>query len=339
MPFIKEILKHKSLSIVGIAKNTGKTECLNYVLRRLSSEKKNIAITSIGIDGEGLDQVTLTPKPDITLFPGMLFSTSEIHYKSRKIISELLDITQESSALGRIVTAKALSQGKILLSGPSSGDSLKRWMNGLERFNIDLTIIDGALSRLSSASPAISEAMILATGAAYSANINTLVQRTAFVINLIKLPQASKEDIARFSDKNNGMWILNSDGTLTNTDIKSSLLVSEFSANFTENIASIYIAGALTENMLKTIIQQKKNKPITLIVRDFTKIFIEKATYYHFLKSGGEIRTLQRSEIMAICVNPTSPNGYNLDSQQVIDKLSETLHLPVYDIVKNNYAI
>ena len=35
MPFIEDILKHKSLSIVGLEKNTGKTECLNYVLSRL----------------------------------------------------------------------------------------------------------------------------------------------------------------------------------------------------------------------------------------------------------------------------------------------------------------
>ena len=35
MPFIKEILKYDSLSIVGLEKNVGKTECLNYILSRL----------------------------------------------------------------------------------------------------------------------------------------------------------------------------------------------------------------------------------------------------------------------------------------------------------------
>ena len=29
MPFVNDILKHRSLSIVGLEKNTGKTVCLN----------------------------------------------------------------------------------------------------------------------------------------------------------------------------------------------------------------------------------------------------------------------------------------------------------------------
>ena len=58
MPFIKEILNYESLSIVGLEKNVGKTECLNYILYRLPLEKIKVAVTSIGIDGENKDQVT-----------------------------------------------------------------------------------------------------------------------------------------------------------------------------------------------------------------------------------------------------------------------------------------
>ena len=52
MPFISELLKYKSCSIVGLEKNTGKTECFNYVLQRLMPHEKRIAVSSIGIDGE-----------------------------------------------------------------------------------------------------------------------------------------------------------------------------------------------------------------------------------------------------------------------------------------------
>ena len=67
MPFINEILKYDSLSIVGLEKNVGKTECLNYILSRLPLDAKSIAVTSIGIDGENKDQVTATKKPEIYL--------------------------------------------------------------------------------------------------------------------------------------------------------------------------------------------------------------------------------------------------------------------------------
>mgnify|MGYP006352224553 CR=1 FL=1 len=52
MPFVSDIVKYDSLSIVGLEKNTGKTEALNYILRRLPSTGAKLAVTSIGIDGE-----------------------------------------------------------------------------------------------------------------------------------------------------------------------------------------------------------------------------------------------------------------------------------------------
>ena len=66
MTFIDDILNYDSLSIVGLQKNTGKTVSLNYVLDRLPVERKRIAVTSIGIDGETTDQVTRSARPRCT---------------------------------------------------------------------------------------------------------------------------------------------------------------------------------------------------------------------------------------------------------------------------------
>ena len=63
MPFIADLQKYKSLSIVGMDKNTGKTVCLNYVLSRLKDLGVKTAVTSIGIDGERVDQVFGSHKP------------------------------------------------------------------------------------------------------------------------------------------------------------------------------------------------------------------------------------------------------------------------------------
>ena len=95
MPFINEILKYDTLSIVGLEKNVGKTECLNYILRRLPLQEKKVAVTSIGIDGENKDQVTSTKKPEIYLREGMFLSTAETHYRERRLVSELVEITNE----------------------------------------------------------------------------------------------------------------------------------------------------------------------------------------------------------------------------------------------------
>ena len=172
--------------MVGLAKNTGKTVTLNYLLRHLPSDVR-VGVTSIGLDGESRDQVVGTEKPEIMLRAGSVFATTEKHYRERRLVAELLDVSDIPTALGRLVTARTLIEGKVIVAGPGSTEQLKRWMRTVEK-EVDLILVDGALSRMSLASPTVSEGMILATGAAYSANIDTLVRKTAYVVHLINLP-------------------------------------------------------------------------------------------------------------------------------------------------------
>lgn len=314
MPFIDAILDYKSLSIVGLEKNSGKTESLNFILRRLPIDVKCVCVTSIGLDGERVDQVVGSAKPEIRLPKGVLFATSEKHYKSRKLVSELLDISDESTSLGRVVTARVVTEGKVLLSGPSSTASLKRWMDFLDRFGVDLTIVDGALSRMSLASPAITQAMILSTGAALSSNISTLVNQTAFVVEMINLPLFTADP---------------------NEFIKVSSL-SHNSSSMELKGGKYMITGALTDGFLRRLILNSE-KGAEVVVKDFTRIFISPQVYRSFISIGGSLTVEQKSKLIAISVNPTAPTGFVLDSDRLCERLSKAVNLPVYDIVKNRY--
>lgn len=344
MPFIAELIKYKSCSIVGLEKNTGKTECFNYVMQRLPLDKIRVAVSSIGIDGETTDQVTKTAKPEIFLREGVYFGTSEKHYLTKLLTSELLEISDENTSLGNIVIGKALTPGKLLLSGPSSTNGLRRWMNEMRKYDIDLTIIDGALSRLSLASPAVSESMILATGAAYSANINTLVQKTAFVVQMINLELTSQENYDTFIDINNGVWAIDEgtgnreQGTGNEVNLVDLKVASSLSININtdglKKCKTLYVSGALTDNFVNHIRQNKIFNETEIIVRDFTKIFLTPMTYNTFVNGKRKITVLQKSKLIAVCVNPTSPNGIVLDSEKLCKTLSEAISLPVYDLKK-----
>ena len=339
MPFIAELIKYKSCSIVGLEKNTGKTECFNYVMQRLPLDKVRVAVSSIGIDGETTDQVTKTAKPEIFLREGIYFGTSEKHYLTKLLTSELLEISDENTSLGNIVIGKALTPGKLLLSGPSSTNGLRRWMNEMQKYDIDLTIIDGALSRLSLASPAVSESMILATGAAYSANINTLVQKTAFVVQMINLELTSQENHDTFININNGVWAIDAENDF---DIEKRLVDLKGASSLSINIntdglkkcKTLYVSGALTDNFVNHIRQNKIFNETEIVVRDFTKIFLTPMTYNTFVNNKRKITVLQKSKLIAVCVNPTSPNGIVLDSEKLCKTLSEAINLPVYDLKK-----
>ena len=314
MPFVGEILKHRSVSIVGLAKNAGKTECLNYIIKRLPLDYFTVAVTSIGIDGETTDQVTGTAKPEITVREGMFFATSEKHFRQKRPLSELYDVGDEDTALGRVVTARALQEGKVLLSGPSGAEALKRWMRSLKDFGIDLVLVDGALSRLSTASPAVSEAMVLSTGAAVSANIRDLVSKTAYVVELIRLPLYTGPDPA--------------------------LRVSSFSsldADAMKGNRAIEVEGALTDRLLQLVKNGLGEGEIDLVVGDFTKVFCSQELYRAFIRRGGRISVRLKSQLLAVCVNPVAPNGIVLDSDILCKELASRINMPVYDIVKNEY--
>ena len=335
LPFIDEILKCDSLSIVGLEKNTGKTECLKYVLDHLPVESRRIAVTSIGIDGETVDQVTRTQKPEISLREGMYFGTSEMHYRQRRLVAELIDVSDETTSLGRVVTARAITGGKILLSGPSSASSLKRWMGQMRQLGIDLVIIDGALSRLSSASPAVSQSMILATGAAYSANISTLVQKTAHVVDLVNMELTGADNIKQLAPIDKGVWFIDDEGALHDLNALTSLS-QEIHFDGVEHCSTLYVAGALVGTFLEKVRQNKKLRQVEIVVRDFTKVFVTPQQFKLFIKGGGRISVLQKSKLIAVTVNPTSPSGFVLDSDTLCARLSEAIGLPVYDLLKNN---
>jgi len=266
MTFIDDILNYDSLSIVGLQKNTGKTVSLNYVLDRLPVERKRIAVTSIGIDGETTDQVTRTQKPEIYLRQGMYFGTSEMHYRQKRIVSELIDVSDENTSLG---------------------------MKDMHRVGIELVIIDGALSRMSLASPAVSQSMILATGAAYSTNMNTLVQQTAFVVDLIKIPLTEEANLNLLMPIEKGVWYIDDEGALHELSNISSLS-QDFRFEGMDRCKTLYVAGALVDGFLEKVRKNPKLKTTELVVRDFTKIFVSPQQYRMFLKTGGTLRVLQK---------------------------------------------
>ena len=346
MPFIEEILKYKSLSIVGLEKNTGKTECLSYILRRLESSGKRLALTSIGVDGEKTDIVTGTSKPEPDLYESLIFITSEKHYKRKRIDAEILDISERRTALGRLVTARALSKGKVMLSGPADTIWLKKVINSVKEYNVDITIVDGALSRLSPGSPAVTESMILNTGAAVSASIPKLVSHTRFVYDLINIPvfellgdncagtQEKETLLNQMLTLTSGIYAVGENGELNDLLIPSVFLLKDYEDKLFSKGNTIYVTGAVSDRMLDFLRMQKKQKETVLIIRDFTRLFVKPETYRAFINSGHKIRVLLSTRLLAICVNPVSPEGYILNSEELCKRLTESLHIPVYDIKK-----
>jgi hypothetical protein len=330
MNLIEDILSCSSVSVVGLEKNTGKTESLNWILGQLNERRICIGVTSIGIDGESVDQIYMTHKPEIELFTGTLFTTSESHYLTRRLGSEVVAMPEIHTSLGRLVVGRVAESGKVILSGPPDTTATREVIELMRDLGARTVLVDGALGRRSTASPAVTDGMVLATGAAVSANLSTLVRKTLYVCKQISLPQWRG---VNFDENIRGARFLNSStGDIMNPEIDSAVALKMIDREWFEKCDTLYVAGAVTDGIMERFTQFSKGRGFKLVIPDFTRLFVDQQVMDRFESSGGEIYVLQRPRLLAVTVNPTSPSGYTLDSDRVIEQLSAKLDCEVLNV-------
>ncbi len=344
--FFDDISRYGSVAVVGTAKNVGKTFCLQHILTHYRNRAQALAVTSIGVDGENADVFYKTPKPELTFYPGTLVQTSETHYRQRHLTADILHLSRTSTALGRLVTARVQVPGKLILSGPSDTEGLKAFIAYAHAAGHSTALIDGALSRMSLASSAVAQAMILCTGAALSKSLDKVVQDAVFRHELMQIPLVGPNDlpagaaaapvtVALLDGIRQGVWGLSQAGGLVDLGLRSTLagrLPEALTATAAAAPDTLFVAGMLSDRFLQALCACKK--PVRLIVSDFTKIFVQPVTYRQFLKKGGSLRVLHRTELLAVCANPCAPEGYAFDSARLCDALSAALHREVYDVAR-----
>lgn len=320
----------KSIALVGLEKNTGKTETLNYILKNLD---KRVGVTSIGFDGEIRDQLTFLSKPQIRIKKGTIFATAEKTYYQKKFSSDILSIENTlRTPIGKVIIANALEDGEIILAGPQKTKDLKYLIRKMENFGADIVLIDGALSRLSSASPSISETMILATGGSLSLNIDTIVKKTKFITDLIML---EKEENDKLANLPNGIYSIKD--KIIKLPIKSLMGLEEmekFQDIFEEFGKKLYISGALSETFINFLCKKNYIEEIEIIVQDFTKIFVNPETFSVFTHKGGKIKVLQKPKLLAVTINPFSPYGYEINTDILKNRLEDKINVPIINIRK-----
>ncbi|MDR0790189.1 MAG: hypothetical protein LBO06_05300 [Bacteroidales bacterium] len=327
---IKDILSHKSISFVGMEKNTGKTEALNFVLRSLSASSLRIAITSVGLDGEKQDYIFSTSKPEITIYPKTTFVTAENLYRTRQITSSIKDISLQMTALGRLITATAITKGRVILAGPSNTSSLRQLIATLLEDN-DICLIDGALSRLSVGSPSVTDAMVLSTGAAVSMNMETVVSKTEFVYRMTQLEAINEPLRSRLNSIQSGIYAIDGNNPVA-LSIPSLLVLEKYKDILFSCGNRLFISGILTNSLLSFLLTQRDISSIELIISDFTKIFSSIQLTYSFLQRGGNLRVVTPTNLIGITINPVAPTGFRFDATRLQNAIAERVSVPVFNV-------
>ncbi len=336
-----ELNKFKVVSIIGLSKNVSKTTTLNHIIK-FSKDKLTLGLTSIGRDGEKYDAITQLPKPRIMVESGTVIATASQSLKNSQIKSELLKATGIHTPIGEVLIVRSLDKGLVEIAGPSTNSEVKTVCDDLLETGCDLVLIDGAFDRRSYASPLISQATILSTGASVSRNMQEVIEITNHAFNLLTINNEKNADIIRLANNiisKKKIGIINCDFTVKILDLLTALdSVEEILTQLDTNSKYLVINGAITDKFLEKLMKKSEiYKNIELLIPDTTKLFLSKGTFEKYSKKGGIIKVLKKIKIIMITINPTSPLGYEFNKPKFLNELKQGLTVPIYDLGPSEY--
>lgn len=344
------------LSLIGLSKNVGKTTTTNHLLETLISEKlyraEELALTSLGLDGEATDALTGLPKPRYVPQAGLLVATTADFLRQAESEGALIERLQQlpgRTALGPVILARVLRPGRIIIAGPTLLRDLRSSLDRLQALGARLGIIDGAVNRLGAAAPGITDACILCTGTSAAVTPELVARRTADVLARISSRQTQWLDAYRKHFSQAHLYMFTTDNDHDAPEIFSDVTEPANEARWiaahmqTRQNPVFVLHGAFTEELSRALLTHLPTvNPFShgeLIVEDGTKIFCHSVVLHRLSARGLDIRVANSIRVLALTINPYTPE-YTCSPQQLIDALAKELPSPcppIIDVVSGCY--
>jgi hypothetical protein len=334
----------RRVALVGLAKNTGKTVALGAILSELSSEGRSVGVTSVGRDGEEHDVIdSRIEKPPIHLRAGSLVASTDSLLRAAAVPFELLAQTAIRTPLGTVQIVRLLEAAAIEVAGPSAAQDVRAVSDAMLELGAEQVLIDGAIDRRAASSPAVSDGIVMSTGAALSDDIEEVVSQTRAAVDLVNLPEVV--------DPQPGELLrANADGLLIDRLGEQVKLPRGFALSATEQEIGqllrehpqprrLLIAGALCEPLLEGLAKALRGAPLDVVVADTTKVFLTRRPLGWYRRHALNIQALQRVNLIAITVNPLAPGAHRFDSAELLGLLGQAIPgVPLLDVLSRDYT-
>lgn len=343
------------LSLIGLAKNVGKTTTTNHLLETLLDEhlyrSNELALTSLGLDGEAVDALTGLAKPRYIPQAGLLVITTDdmLHLAEDEgaEVERLLQFPGRT-ALGSVMLARVLRPGRIVITGPTLLRDLGGALGRLQEYGTRLAIVDGAINRVGAAAPDITEACILCTGASVAATPELVARRTASVFRRLTTQQTRWNDAYKkwhsqirllgFSVEGEEPGEMISYSGTSEPALEAQWIV----AHMQGHLRSVcFLRGAFTEELSRELLARlsqlrgASTSQAELVVADATKIFCHTAVLSRLTDQGLHMRVASPIRILALTLNPYTPE-YICTSHELLSALVKELPVerpPILDVV------
>lgn len=337
----------RSLAIIGMGKNAGKTTVLNHLLSavRQMKRKRVVAVTSIGLDGEDEDIVTGGAKPRIYLTEGALLATACGSLDKCDAVIEILVLTGIHTATGEIVIGRMRTNGYVELAGPSIARDVATCERYCREIEEDcLFIVDGALSRKSPAGGGLTESVILVAGAANAPSLEELATETARQVLFLTLPSVEEKENKIFSEVmekfpgHRAIFLSQCDTTGKTIRARSLPLASvigegkTIADEFRKDDTALLLRGAITDNVLEYLLSDSAFVDMTLVAEDGTRFFLSDKAVRQLSQRSVELAVLSDLSLPLICVNPMRRDGTTVEREDILEAIISVVDVPVCEL-------
>lgn len=330
--FLKD---YKRISIIGMEKNVGKTTLLNQLILDIA-DQKILGLTSIGRDGEEVDVVTSTHKPKIFVYPGTILATARDCLANCDITKEILYTTEFTTPMGNIVVVRAITGGYVDIAGPSYNKQIKEILKIMEAFGAEISIVDGALGRKSSAIGEVTDATVLSTGAALSLDMSKVVEETKKTTILLSLPEFSdieKQEVETWMQEAR-VIVRRKDQSVTFLKAISTMdSIGEIKEYLNRDLETVFVRGAITAGFLEIFIKNRGDfEHLNIVALDGTRYFFSYQEYQKALAAKIRFYVLNKIDLLFVSCNPHSPLGVDFPKKEFRERLQKEIHCDVIDV-------
>ncbi len=340
------------IALVGLAKNTGKTETLAALMREMHAAKHRVGVTSVGRDGEEHDVIDFRiSKPRIVLPGGSLVATTDELLSASGIPFELLEDTDVRTPLGRVLIARLRGQGAVEIAGPSAAEQVRAVSDVMLKHGATHVLVDGAIDRRAASSPDVADGLVMSTGAVLSEDLDEVIAQTRDAVELVRLPPIDGASPAgrrlstlALSQSSGAASLVGEDGDPI--ELPPRFVLSSDSTQIgallraNPSVCWLVVAGALPDRFLRELLAATRRHPdgLTVVVANATKVFLADRSVDWYRQQGIRIEVLKPLHLLALTINPLAPNSHRFDSIQLRNLLEETIAgVPVFDVLHPGY--
>ena len=304
-PPLEELLAaHRTIAVVGLAKNAGKTTVINHLLERTEGR---VGLVSLGLDGEARDQLTGLPKPRVRPRLGTLVA-SAAGLADEATVRERLGFR---TAVGEVVVTEPPPGEPVVVSGPARLDELDRTVEALFRAGAERVVLEGALGRLGPAAPGRAEAVVVAAGVSLANGRDDAPLRLRLALDALALPVTD---------------------AAAATSVRHAAGYEAETAGEVARSGSAEVDGALTGPLLERLM--RKGVRALLIAPDATHVLARPQQLARARRAGVEVAVRRPLAIRAVTASPFHPDApFTAGEAFAMAREAAAGRWPVHDVV------